>query len=68
MTVRKVIQKEEIKIWSYYQMANTETWICPENEIHKISRDFEIQTDPLVQVRRPHLMLINIRLLNKKSK
>ena len=30
-----------------------------ENEIHKIPFDFEIQTDPLIPVRRPDLVVIN---------
>ena len=30
-----------------------------ENEVHKILRDFEIQTDHLISARQPNLIIIN---------
>ena len=30
-----------------------------ENDTHKLLRDFNIQTDPLIPVRRPDLIIIN---------
>ena len=30
-----------------------------ENEMHKLLCDFEIQTDHLISIRRPNLMIIN---------
>ena len=38
-----------------------------ENEIHKILWDFEIQTDHLIQARKPDLMLINEKKENLSS-
>ena len=39
-----------------------------ENEIHKILLDFEIQKDHLIPSRRPDLMRINKKELNKRAK
>ena len=39
-----------------------------DNETHKILCDFEIQTDHLITVRRPDLVLINKKKKKKKKK
>ena len=33
----------------------------PENEMHKLLWDFEIQTDHLISARRPDLVIINTK-------
>ena len=37
-----------------------------ENEMHKILRDFKIQTHPLILTRRPDLKIINKKRKKKK--
>ena len=50
---------------SYHQMAYMhKPESIQENETHKILKDFEIPTDPLIQVGRTDLVLIN----NKQKK
>ena len=39
-----------------------------ENETHNILKDFEIQADPLIPVRRPDLALINTKKKKKEKK
>ena len=43
-------------------MHNSESVV--ENETHKLSRDFKIQTDHLISTRRPDIVIVN----NKKEK
>ena len=38
-------------------MSNPELFL--ENEMHKLLRDFQNQTDPLISARRSHLVIIN---------
>ena len=66
--VSKVIHWELSKNLTFDQtnkwyMHNPES--VPENETHKLLSDFEIQTDHLISVRRPDLIIINS---NKKKK
>ena len=39
-----------------------------ENEMHKILRDFEIQSDHLILTRRPDLVIVNKKKEKKKKK
>ena len=39
-----------------------------ENETHKISRDFEVQTDHLISARRPDIEIVNKKKKKKKKK
>ena len=38
----------------------------PDNDTHKLLWDFDIQTDPLISVRKPQLIIINNNNNNKK--
>ena len=39
----------------------------PENETHKIPRNFEIQTDHIILARKPDLVIVNNNNNNKKK-
>ena len=39
-----------------------------ENEMYKVIRDFEIQTDHLISTRRPDLVIVNKKKKKKKKK
>ena len=39
-----------------------------ENETHEVLWDFQIQTDYLISVRRPDLVIVNIKKRKKKKK
>ena len=48
------------EIWSFYQNdTNKMLKFVTKNELHKILRDFEIQTDPLTSARRPDRVKID---------
>ena len=60
--VRKVINSELYKKFRFnhtykWYMHNLESVL--ENEMHKLLRDFEIQTDHLISARRPDLVIVN---------
>ena len=50
---------QEIDIWSYWQIVYTQTRSILVNEMHKMLWDFEVQTDHLILVRWPDLVLFN---------
>ena len=52
---------QEISIRPYRQMEYAQPESVIENDSHKLLWDFEIQTDHLIQVRRPDLIIINTK-------
>ena len=50
----KKLKFDQMNKW---YMHNSEYFL--ENEMHKVLKDFEIQPDPLISVRRPDLIIIN---------
>ena len=60
----EIVQENEIRLTIKWYMHNVES--VPENEMHKLLWDFEIQTDQLIQARWPGRVIVNKKKKKKK--